>query len=241
MHESADVDNFVTQTIRGAFEYSGQKCSAVSRVYIPKSKWNDVRERLVSVTRQLKVGQPNDPTSFTSCVIDKTSFEKINGYLDRAKKDNNVEILVGGNSNRSKGYFIEPTIILSKNPKSETMVEEIFGPVLTVYVYEDSWENVLHLVDESSPYGLTGSIFAKDRDVITKAHDILRHSSGNFYINDKSTGAVVGQQAFGGARLSGTNDKAGSETLLWRFTSGRSIKENFIPISDWQYPSVDVQ
>ncbi|KAL0488765.1 delta-1-pyrroline-5-carboxylate dehydrogenase [Acrasis kona] len=243
MHESANIENFVHNTIRGAFEYSGQKCSAASRVYVPKSKWNQVREMLVEEVRRVKVGQPEDPSSFTSCVIDKNSFDKISGFLERARNDPDIKVLCGGHCDDSVGYFVDLTVLLTSNPKSETMCEEIFGPVVTVYVYDDSgeesWIDVLKLVDSTSPYGLTGAVFATDRYAIMTANKILRHSSGNFYINDKSTGAVVGQQPFGGGRVSGTNDKAGSEQLLWRFTSVRTIKENFGELTSWKYPSTE--
>ncbi|KAL9643561.1 hypothetical protein ABK040_010174 [Willaertia magna] len=238
-----DFDNYITQTIRGAFEYSGQKCSATSRCYVPKSKWSQVRERLVEEVRKLKIGQPNDTTSFSSCVIDEKAFDRIAGYIDRAKQNPKCEIVVGGGYSKEIGYFVEPTIIHTQDPKSETMVQEIFGPVLSVYVYDDSsqtyLDEILRLIDGSCGYGLTGSIFARDRYVIDKCLNTLRHSAGNFYINDKSTGAVVGQQPFGGGRTSGTNDKAGSEFMLQRWVSLRAIKENFLPASHWGYPSID--
>eukprot|EP00731_Ephydatia_muelleri_P014984 Em0008g704a len=222
-------ETVVNSSIRSAFEYSGQKCSAASRMYIPESLWPQVRD-----------GMPEDFTSFTSAVIDEAAFKRIAQYIDLAKSNSELKILVGGVANDSVGYFIEPTLIQTTNPKHRIFEEEIFGPVLSVYVYHDKdWESVLHLVDETSPYGLTGSVFARDRAAIQKASAVLRNSAGNFYINDKSTGAVVGQQPFGGARASGTNDKAGAAPYLLRWVSPVTIKETFVPITDWSYPSVD--
>jgi len=238
VHKSADVQNVVHQTIRGAFEYSGQKCSACSRAYVPDSLWDKFRELLLKEHSNLKIGPPEDFSNFMGPVIHEASFEKIKGYIDWAAQDADSEIIAGGTYDKSKGYFINPTVIVTKNPKSKTMVEEIFGPVLTIYVYEDNeYENVLELADTSTDYALTGSIFAQDRSAIIFAENKLRHSSGNFYINDKSTGAIVGQQPFGGSRSSGTNDKAGSPSLLNRFVSMRTIKENFIHIEEFSYPS----
>jgi 1-pyrroline-5-carboxylate dehydrogenase len=245
VHSSADINTVVNNTIRGAFEYQGQKCSASSRAYFPASLWNNgLKDKLLEEMKYVKVGQPNDPTSFMSAVIDEQAFDRITGFIDRAKNNKSTQILFGGNYSKEKGYFIDPTIILTTDPKYETMEKEIFGPVLTIYVYDDkadnALENTLKLIDETSPYGLTGSIFARDRYVIAKATAMLRNTAGNFYINDKSTGAIVGQQPFGGARISGTNDKAGSEFMLHRWVSIRSIKENMLELKDWGYPSVDV-
>jgi 1-pyrroline-5-carboxylate dehydrogenase len=240
-HHSADVDNFVNNTIRAAFEYQGQKCSACSRAYIPDNMWPEVSKRFKEILSTMKVGQPDDFSSFMSAVIDKNSFNNIKGYIDHAVSSSDAEIVAGGKYDDSKGYFVEPTIILAKNPKFKTMEEEIFGPVLTVYVYPaDQYEQTLTLCDETSPYSLTGAIFAQDRYAVQTAVRMLRNSSGNFYINDKCTGAVVGQQPFGGARASGTNDKAGSNLNLLRWVSARSIKEGFIPSSTWRYPHMDV-
>jgi len=236
-HSSADVDNFVNQTVRSAFEYQGQKCSACSRAYVPDSLWPEVREKMSLAISKMKMGQPDDFSSFLCAVIDRNSFNNIKGYIESARNSADSEIIIGGKVDDSIGYFVEPTVILSKNPKSKTMSEEIFGPVLTVYVYpSEKFEETLILCDETSPYSLTGSIFAKDRVSIELATKLLRNSSGNFYINDKCTGAVVGQQPFGGARASGTNDKAGSSLNLLRWVSPRSIKENFLPLSSWSYP-----
>jgi 1-pyrroline-5-carboxylate dehydrogenase len=238
VHPSADVDQVVYQTIRGAFEYSGQKCSATSRMYVPESLWPEVEKKMKAAVAGLKVGQSDDFTVFTSAVIDKNSFDKIRGYIEYARADTaNCRIIAGGTYSDEKGYFVQPTIIHSLNPKSKTMTEEIFGPVLTVYVYPDEeYEHTLALVNDTGPYSLTGSIFSRDRYAIDLAHKILRDASGNFYVNDKSTGAVVGQQPFGGARASGTNDKAGFGQNLLRWTSARTVKETFVPIPGVGYP-----
>jgi len=237
VHESADVDNVVYHSIRGAFEYQGQKCSALSRMYVPENIWPQVRDGLVKTASQLKMGQADDFSSFMSAVIDKSSFDSIKGYIDFVKTSKDAEIICGGNCDASSGYFIQPTIVVTKDPKFKTMQEEIFGPVLTIYVYNPKkYVETLKLCDQTSPYSLTGSIFARDRAAINTAHDYLRNSAGNFYVNDKCTGAVVGQQPFGGARASGTNDKAGSALNLLRWVSARTIKESFIPISDYAYP-----
>ncbi|KAG2392442.1 hypothetical protein C9374_012694 [Naegleria lovaniensis] len=245
MHPDCDVTTFVNQTLRGSFEYSGQKCSATSRCYIPKSKFAEVKQALIEETKKLKVGQPNDPKSFTSAVIDEKSFDKIVGFIERARNSPKSKIIVGGNHSKEVGYFVDPTIIETTDPVSETMSQEIFGPVLTIYAYDDSTQtfldDVLRLIDTTSSYGLTGAIFARDRNVIAKCVEGLRHSAGNFYINDKSTGAIVGQQPFGGSRVSGTNDKAGSENMLLRWTSVRAIKETFVPLKHWGYPSIDLE
>jgi 1-pyrroline-5-carboxylate dehydrogenase len=236
-HPSADVDALVVALVRGAFEFQGQKCSAASRAYIPESMWSEVQEKLVAMTKSISIGSPEDFRNFFTAVIDEKAFDKIAEYIDQAKQDANAEIVVGGNYDKSKGYFIDPTIVLAKDPKYRTMCEEIFGPVLTVYIYPDNeFEQTLDLLDETSPYGLTGAIFSQDRYAIGVAERKLRHAAGNFYINDKPTGAVVGQQPFGGARASGTNDKAGAPMNLQRWMSARSIKENLVPPKDYRYP-----
>jgi len=236
-HPSADVEELVTALVRGAFEYQGQKCSAASRAYIPQSLWGRARELLVEWTEGLPMGDVRDFGNFVNAVIDESSFYKIMGYIEKAKNSADAKILTGGFGDKSKGYFVRPTVIEVKDPHFVTMEEEIFGPVLSVYVYEDSaYEDVLKLCDETSPYALTGAVFAKDRDAIAKAYDALRYAAGNFYINDKPTGAVVGQQPFGGARASGTNDKAGTHFNLMRWVSPRTIKENLLPPRHWGYP-----
>jgi 1-pyrroline-5-carboxylate dehydrogenase len=237
MHPSADTDEVATALIRGAFEYQGQKCSAASRAYIPESKWPQVWERMEQDLKTVKMGSPEDFTNFFNAVIDEKAFDKIAEYIDKSKQNPRVKVIAGGNYDKSVGYFIEPTVILSQDPYSLTMCEEIFGPVLTIYLYKDAeYEQALELVDNTSPYALTGAIFSKDRAAVMMAFDKLRHAAGNFYINDKPTGAVVGQQPFGGARGSGTNDKAGSVLNLYRWLSARSIKENFVPPKDYRYP-----
>jgi 1-pyrroline-5-carboxylate dehydrogenase len=236
-HNSADVDALVVAALRGAFEYQGQKCSAASRMYVPKSIWKDFKEKFVAEVGKIKMGDVEDFTNFMGAVIDKGAFETITGYIKYAKSSNEAEIITGGNFDNSKGYFIEPTTIVTTNPKFKTMQEEIFGPVLTIYVYDDNkLDETLTLCDETSPYGLTGAIFAQDRKAIVKMSDALRNAAGNFYINDKPTGAVVGQQPFGGGRASGTNDKAGSAMNLMRWMTARTIKETFDPPKDWRYP-----
>lgn len=236
-HPSADPQELAVALLRGAFEYQGQKCSAASRAYIPKSIWSEVRERLEAMLATVKMGDVHDFSNFINAVIDEASFDNIKGYIDHARSANDAEVIIGGRCDKSEGYFVEPTVILTTNPHYKSMVEEIFGPVLTIYVYEDGdFDRVLHLVDTTSAYGLTGSIFAKDRMVINHAMEELRYSSGNFYINDKPTGAVVGQQPFGGSRASGTNDKAGSALNLVRWVNPRCIKETFTPPVDYRYP-----
>ncbi|KAG9287760.1 hypothetical protein G9A89_017355 [Geosiphon pyriformis] len=238
IHKSANLQNAVNQTIRGAFEYQGQKCSACSRAYVPDSLWEGFREKLLIEHSKIKVGPVEEFTNFMGPVIHKASFNKIKSYIDWASSDPDSEIIAGGHYDDSTGYFVQPTIIVTKDPKSKTMTEEIFGPALTVYVYKaDEYEQILDVVNETSNYALTGSIFAQDRAAIVTGENKLRNASGNFYINDKSTGAIVGQQPFGGSRASGTNDKAGSANLLYRFVSIRSIKENFINIEGFDYPS----
>ena len=237
VHPSANVEAVATGLVRGAFEYQGQKCSAASRAYVPKSLWNDVKAVMESQLKTIKMGSPEDPSNFINAVIDKNSFEKCKGYIERAEKSAEANIIFGGKCNDSKGWFVEPTVIETTNPKYESVCEEIFGPILSVYVYEDQdWKETLKLVDETSPYSLTGSIFSQDRYAIDEAYKALENAAGNFYINDKPTGAVVGQQPFGGARASGTNDKAGSKMNLLRWVSVRSIKETFVSPKDYKYP-----
>jgi 1-pyrroline-5-carboxylate dehydrogenase len=236
-HKSADAQVVATALLRGAFEFQGQKCSAASRSYVSNSLWPNVKERLVKDVKSIKMGPTGDFDNFIGAVIHEQSFDKLAKYIDRAKDSNEAEIIVGGNYDKSKGYFIEPTVIVTTNPQYETMVEELFGPVLTLYVYDDDkYEDTLHLVDETSQYGLTGSIISTDRYAASVATDILQNSAGNFYINDKCTGAVVGRQPFGGARNSGTNDKAGSKFNLLRWSSPRLIKETFVPATYYTYP-----
>lgn len=239
-HQSANAKEVATAISRGAFEYQGQKCSAASRAYIPANLWEDVKEYVLEDLKSFKMGGTEDFGNFINAVIDERAFDKISGFIDKIKDDDTSEIIAGGNYDKSKGYFIEPTVILSKNPQSLTMCEEIFGPVLTIYVYQpEAFEDTLQLVDQTSPYALTGAIFSSDRYAIEKASKILVNSAGNFYINDKPTGAVVGQQPFGGARASGTNDKAGSMLNLLRWVSPRTIKETFVPAVDYRYPFLD--
>ena len=236
-HPSADSDVVVTALLRGAFEYQGQKCSAASRCYIPESMAKEVKQKLVDGVNSFSVGTVEDFGNFVNAVIDERSFDKIASYIDDAKKGDKTSILVGGTYDKSEGYFIQPTIIETKDPKSTTMCEEIFGPVLTLYVYpDDQWEETLAVIDSTSPYALTGAVISRDRHAVEVATNKLRNAAGNFYINDKPTGAVVGQQPFGGARASGTNDKAGSALNLYRWLSARTIKETFNPPTDYRYP-----
>ena len=236
-HISADIAALATAIVRGAYEYQGQKCSALSRMYIPESIWGELKDRIIAQLKTVKMGPVQDFGNFVNAVIDKATFDKTKGYIERARAASDAEVIYGGRCDDSTGYFIEPTIIVASNPQYESMVEEIFAPVLTAYVYkDDEYEEALRLCDRTSIYALTGCVFARDRYAIDRAMDILRHSSGNFYINDKPTGAVVGQQPFGGARGSGTNDKAGSKLNLQRWVSVRTIKENFIPPTDYRYP-----
>lgn len=235
-HPSADADELVTALIRGSFEYQGQKCSAASRAYIPKSLWVKIKDKLISETEKIQMGDPLDFRNFMNAVIDAKAFNRIKGYIDHARASSDAKILCGGECDDSVGYFIRPTIIQTTNPNYKSMVEEIFGPVLTIYVYDDAKiDEAIRLCDESTPYSLTGAIFSQDRLATARLTEAFHNSAGNFYINDKPTGAVVGQQPFGGARKSGTNDKAGSEWNLIRWTSFRSIKENFMPITDYRY------
>lgn len=236
-HPTANPKQVATAMSRGAFEFQGQKCSAASRAYIPKSMWEKVKEYVIADVNSFKMGPPDDMGNFVNAVIHERSFDKLAKYIDQAKKDEGTEIIVGGNYDKSKGWFIEPTIIQATDPQYTTMCTELFGPVLTVYVYEDEkWEETLKLVDQTGIYGLTGAIFSGDRYATAQATELLENAAGNFYINDKPTGAVVGQQPFGGARASGTNDKAGAKPNLMRWISMRTIKETFVPAEDYRYP-----
>ena len=237
VHPSAGVDEVATALVRGAFEYQGQKCSAASRAYIPQSLWPAVKNRVGEMLAEIKVGDVRDFSNFMNAVIDEKSFDNIMKYIGKARETNDAEIVFGGSGDKSKGYFVQPTIIQAYDPHFVTMTEEIFGPVLTVHIYKDQeFDQTVKLVDETSPYGLTGCIFAQDRGVLIKAADELKYAAGNFYFNDKPTGAVVGQQPFGGSRQSGTNDKAGSHLNLLRWISPRTIKETLIPPTDYRYP-----
>ncbi len=236
-HKSAVASEVATAISRGAFEYQGQKCSAASRAYIPSNLWKDVKKQIVADTKKFKIGSPEDTSNFINAVISEKAFDSISSYIDYVKNVDDAEIISGGNYDKSTGYFVEPTIIVTINPKFKTMVEEIFGPVITIYVYDaDKWEETLELVDNTSEYALTGAILSVDRYAAEYATKALENAAGNFYINDKPTGAVVGQQPFGGARGSGTNDKAGSILNLLRWVSPRTIKETFVPPTDYKYP-----
>ncbi len=236
-HKTANPKQVATAIARGAFEFQGQKCSAASRCYVSKSIWNDVKNNLVNDVNSFKMGSPEDMSNFITAVIHEGSFDKLASYIDQAKSDDNAEIIVGGNYDKSKGYFIEPTVILTKDPNYTTMFTELFGPVVTIFVFEDDhWEETLHLVDKTSEYALTGAVFSEDRYALELGVKILQNAAGNFYINDKPTGAVVGQQPFGGARASGTNDKAGSKLNLYRWVSPRMIKETFVTPTNYRYP-----
>ena len=239
-HKSAIADEVATAISRGAFEYQGQKCSAASRAYIPKNLWKDIRNKIVDDVKNFTMGTPEDPKNFINAVISEKAFDKIISYIEYTKNSSDAEIIAGGKYNKSIGYFIEPTIILTKNPNFKTMVEEIFGPVITIYVYDtNDWDSTLEIVNNTSEYALTGAIFSLDRYAIEHATKKLENAAGNFYINDKPTGAVVGQQPFGGARGSGTNDKAGSILNLLRWISPRTIKETFVPAKDYRYSFLD--
>ncbi|BDS09699.1 L-glutamate gamma-semialdehyde dehydrogenase [Aureispira anguillae] len=239
-HPTANANEVATALSRGAFEYQGQKCSAASRAYIPQSMWPAVKDSLQKDLASMKMGSVEDFSNFINAVISETAFDKISAYIDRAVADEGVEVVAGGTYDKSEGYFIAPTVLRVDDPKYTTMCEELFGPVLTIYVYEDDkFEETIDILDGSSPYALTGALFAVDRQVIEKAAHRLRHTAGNFYINDKPTGAVVGQQPFGGGRASGTNDKAGSILNLLRWVSPRTIKETFVPPTDYRYPFLD--
>jgi 1-pyrroline-5-carboxylate dehydrogenase len=241
-HPSADVDALSVGLVRGAYEYQGQKCSAASRAYVPKSLWPKVKERMLGMLSEIRMGDVRDFRNFMGAVIDRKAYDRITGYLAQAKKDAGVTILHGGNGRDDVGYFIEPTLLQVEDPGYRTMCEELFGPVLTLHVYPDErWAETLSLVDQTSPYALTGAVFAQDRRALAEAERALRHSAGNFYLNDKPTGAVVGQQPFGGARASGTNDKAGSALNLLRWVSARSIKETLVPPKDYKYPFMQAE
>jgi 1-pyrroline-5-carboxylate dehydrogenase len=236
-HASAHPSEIATAIVRGAFEFQGQKCSAASRAYVPASAWSAVKEQILADVKSFKMGSPEDFGNFINAVIDKRAFDKIKGFIDYIKTQNDAEIIIGGSCDDSTGYFIEPTVVVTTNPKFRTMCEEIFGPVVTIYIYEDDqWADMLHLVNNTSEYALTGAILSRDRYAIDQATRVLENAAGNFYINDKPTGAVVGQQPFGGARGSGTNDKAGSYLNLLRWVSPRTIKETFVPPVDYRYP-----
>jgi 1-pyrroline-5-carboxylate dehydrogenase len=236
-HASADVEALVTAAVRGAFEFQGQKCSAASRMYVPASLWKEVTDRLEAEVGQIKVGDITDFENFMGAVIDANAFRDITGYIDYAREEEGGEVWLGGTYDDSEGYFIDPTVVIAEDPKHRLMAEEIFGPVLTIHKYQDSaYSDALALCDQTSPYALTGAIFARDRKAVMEATETLRFAAGNFYINDKPTGAVVGQQPFGGSRASGTNDKAGSPLNLIRWCSPRTIKETFDPPRDWRYP-----
>ena len=236
-HSSAVASEVATGISRVAFEYQGQKCSAASRAYVPSNIWSDVKKQIIEDVNSFKMGSPEDPSNFINAVISEQSFDKIVSYIDYAKNHKDAEIIAGGSYDKSVGYFIEPTIIVTTDPKFKSMCEEIFGPVITIFVYaEDKWNDTLKLVDNTSEYALTGAVFSTDRYAIEEATRELENAAGNFYINDKPTGAVVGQQPFGGARGSGTNDKAGSILNLLRWVSPRTIKETFVPAKDYRYP-----
>ncbi|MEP6762136.1 MAG: aldehyde dehydrogenase family protein, partial [Sporichthyaceae bacterium] len=239
-HSSADVDVLRTAMVRGAFEYSGQKCSAASRSYVPRSLWPALKDQLIAETEALRIGSVEDYANFTSAVIDDRSFGRLKAALDRAKATDSIEVIAGGTYDDSVGYFVRPTLLLGTDPTDEVFCNEYFGPILSVHVYDDTddqaFDALLRQVDQASPYALTGSIIARDRVAVAKVTRALRFTAGNFYINDKPTGAVVGQQPFGGARASGTNDKAGAAQNLMRWTSTRSIKETFVPPTDYRYP-----
>ena len=239
-HESANIKALATAMLRGAFEYQGQKCSAMSRAYIPTSIWDSVKEKYIDQVKAIKMGNPEDFSNFMNAVIDKSAFDSISEFIDFANNSSDAQIITGGNYNDEKGYFIEPTTILTDNPKFRTMCDEIFGPVLTIFLYDPSdWEETLKLVDSTSEYALTGCVIAEDKKALMEAKDALTFSAGNFYINDKPTGAVVGQQPFGGGRASGTNDKAGSMFNLVRWVSMRTVKETFEPATDFRYPFME--
>jgi len=234
-HASCDPQALAVAIVRGGFEYQGQKCSAASRVYVPKSIWNDVRDRVVAMIEQIRMGDVRDFRNFMGAVIDKKAFDKISGYLDDARR--NATVVAGGKGNDKDGWFIEPTLVQAHDPGYRLLCEEIFGPVVSAYVYDDAkWGETMEVIDRTSPYALTGSVFANDRRAVLEAAVALRNAAGNFYVNDKPTGAVVGQQPFGGARGSGTNDKAGSKLNLVRWVSPRAVKETFVPPTDFTYP-----
>ncbi|XP_078046511.1 delta-1-Pyrroline-5-carboxylate dehydrogenase 1 [Augochlora pura] len=237
VHASADAESVAYGTIKSAFEFNGQKCSACSRMYVPESLWPKIKEALLSIRKKLTIGDVRDFTMFSGAVIDAVAFKRISGYIEHAKKSPNLEVIGGGNYNDSRGYFVDPTIVVTKDPKDKIMTEEIFGPVLTIYVYKDSkLDETMKLVESSTPYALTGSIFGQDEQWARKALEEFKYTAGNFYVNDKSTGSVVGQQPFGGSRMSGTNDKAGGPHYVLRWASPQSIKETFVPLREYDYP-----
>jgi 1-pyrroline-5-carboxylate dehydrogenase len=239
-HASADTAALATAIVRGGFEYQGQKCSAASRVYVPKSIWPDVRDRVVAMIKEIRVGDVKDFRNFMGAVIDQKAFDRISAYL--ADGNANAKVLAGGGVKGDTGWFVEPTLIQTDDPAYRLMCEEIFGPVVTAYVYDDAkWHETLQIVDSTSPYALTGAVFARERKAIHEAHAALRNAAGNFYVNDKPTGAVVGQQPFGGARASGTNDKAGSKLNLLRWVNARTVKETFVPATEHHYPFMDAE
>jgi 1-pyrroline-5-carboxylate dehydrogenase len=241
-HPSADIDGLAVGLVRGAYEYQGQKCSAASRAYIPASLWPGVKDRMLAMIADIRMGDVGDFRNFMGAVIDKRAWDRLTGYIAKAKQDAGVTIVAGGGAKADTGFFVEPTLIQAEDPRYRTMCEEMFGPVLTVHVYQDSrWADTLKLVDQTGPYALTGAVFAQDRVALAQAERVLRYSAGNFYLNDKPTGAVVGQQPFGGARASGTNDKAGSILNLMRWTSPRSIKETFLPPKQYGYPFMQAE
>jgi 1-pyrroline-5-carboxylate dehydrogenase len=236
-HASADPDALITAIVRGGYEYQGQKCSAASRVYVPDTLWNKIKDRLIDTIKSIPMGDVADFRNFMGAVIDRNSFKKLTGYIEETRRSADAQIIAGGEADDSVGYFVRPTLIQAKRPDYRTMCEELFGPVVTLYVYrEKEWESTLSIVDNTSPYALTGAVFSTDRAAVADAHRVLRFAAGNFYINDKPTGAVVGQQPFGGSRASGTNDKAGSMMNLLRWVSARTIKETFVPPTSYRYP-----
>jgi 1-pyrroline-5-carboxylate dehydrogenase len=239
-HPSANAEALVTAIVRGGYEYQGQKCSAASRLYIARSVWDKIETPLCDTIRSLKMGDVTDFTNFMGAVIDEASYRKLSGVIEQARGDSGLKILAGGECDDKVGWFVRPTLLRAEDPRHELMSEELFGPVVTLHVYEDKrWEETLRLVDSTSPYALTGAVFADDRRAVAQAHDVLRHAAGNFYVNDKPTGAVVGQQPFGGARASGTNDKAGSALNLLRWVSARTVKETLVPPTSYRYPFLD--
>lgn len=241
VHSSADVDNAVYNTLRGGFEFQGQKCSASSRVYVSESVWPAFKEKLVSETAKIKMGVPEEYDNFMNGIIHEQGFDKLADVMERVKSDPQVTLLAGGNASKEKGYFVEPTIYQTSNPHHELMTRELFGPIIAIYTYPDKeWMQTLKLIDTTANYALTGSVFARSQVAIREAQDGLKHSAGNFYVNTKCTGSVVGQQPFGGSRASGTNDKVGSLNLLTRFASVRSIKDDYSPLTGWKYPSNEV-